>query len=87
MYELVSITMAGAPVMVGKTVINMISSVNAFQQTMQHLSSKLHCSDLANFQNLASELEMQGKVVGNLTVHPCRVVLIPVPVLEIAPIL
>ena len=44
-----------------KIVINMISSVNAFKQKMQHLSSKLQRHDLANFQNLASELESQGK--------------------------
>ncbi|XP_072769214.1 general transcription factor II-I repeat domain-containing protein 2-like [Nerophis lumbriciformis] len=44
-----------------KTVINMISSVNSFKQKMKHLSSKLQRHDLANFQNLASELEMQGK--------------------------
>ena len=44
-----------------KTVINMISSVNAFKRKLQHLSSKLQRHDLANFQNLASELEMQGK--------------------------
>uniref|UniRef100_A0AAQ4S2T7 HAT C-terminal dimerisation domain-containing protein n=1 Tax=Gasterosteus aculeatus aculeatus TaxID=481459 RepID=A0AAQ4S2T7_GASAC len=44
-----------------KTVINMISSVNAFKRKLQHLSSKLQRHDLENFQNLASELEMQGK--------------------------
>ena len=44
-----------------KTVINMISSVNAFKRKMQHLSSKLRRHDLANVQNRASELEMQGK--------------------------
>lgn len=44
-----------------KTVINMISTVNAFKRKLQHLSSKLQRHDLANFQNLASELEMQGK--------------------------
>lgn len=44
-----------------KTVINMISSVNAFKRKMQHLSSKLQHQNLANFQNLTSELEMQGK--------------------------
>uniref|UniRef100_A0A087XSU0 Uncharacterized protein n=1 Tax=Poecilia formosa TaxID=48698 RepID=A0A087XSU0_POEFO len=38
-----------------KTVINMISLVNAFKRKMQHLPSK------TNFQNVASELEMQGK--------------------------
>ncbi|CAK6967628.1 general transcription factor II-I repeat domain-containing protein 2A-like [Scomber scombrus] len=42
-------------------VINMISLVDAFKQKMQHLSSKLQHHDLANFQNLSSELEMQGK--------------------------
>ena len=44
-----------------KTVINMISSVNAFKRKMQHLSSKLQRHDLVNFQNLASKLELQGK--------------------------
>ena len=44
-----------------KTVINMISLVNAFKRKLQHLSSKLQRNDLANFENLASELEMQGK--------------------------
>ena len=39
----------------------MISSVNAFKGKMQHLSSKLRRHDLANVQNRASELEMQGK--------------------------
>lgn len=33
----------------------MITSVNAFKRKMQHLSSKLHCHDLANFQNLESQ--------------------------------
>ena len=42
-----------------KTVIDMISSVNAFKRKMQHLSSKLHRHDLANFKNLAAELETQ----------------------------
>eukprot|EP00106_Octopus_bimaculoides_P003084 XP_014770526.1 PREDICTED: general transcription factor II-I repeat domain-containing protein 2A-like [Octopus bimaculoides] len=41
-----------------KTMISMISSVNAFKRKMQHLSSKLQCHDLANF---TSELETQGK--------------------------
>ena len=45
----------------GKIVIKMISSVYAFKQNIQHLSSKLQRHDLANFQNLASELEMQRK--------------------------
>ncbi len=44
-----------------KTVINMISSVNAFKRKMKHLSSKLQRHDVANFQNLQSELETQGK--------------------------
>ena len=44
-----------------KTAINMISLVNAFKQKMQYLSSKLQRYDLANFQNLASELKTQGK--------------------------
>lgn len=44
-----------------KTVINMISSVNTFKRKMQLLSSKLQRHDLANFQNVASELERQGK--------------------------
>ncbi|XP_068601877.1 general transcription factor II-I repeat domain-containing protein 2B-like [Brachionichthys hirsutus] len=44
-----------------KTVINMISSVNAFKLKMKHHSSKLQRHDLANFQNLALELETQGK--------------------------
>ena len=43
------------------TVINMISSVNTFKRKMQHLPSKLQRHDLANFQNLASEQETQGK--------------------------
>uniref|UniRef100_H2Z397 HAT C-terminal dimerisation domain-containing protein n=1 Tax=Ciona savignyi TaxID=51511 RepID=H2Z397_CIOSA len=44
-----------------KLVTNMISSVNAFKRKMQHFSTKLLRHDLANFQNLASELETQGK--------------------------
>uniref|UniRef100_A0A096MF30 HAT C-terminal dimerisation domain-containing protein n=1 Tax=Poecilia formosa TaxID=48698 RepID=A0A096MF30_POEFO len=44
-----------------KTVINMISSVNAFKRKMQHQPSKLQRHDLTNFQNVASELEMKGK--------------------------
>uniref|UniRef100_A0A096MGU2 DUF4371 domain-containing protein n=1 Tax=Poecilia formosa TaxID=48698 RepID=A0A096MGU2_POEFO len=40
-----------------KTVINMISSINAFKRKMQHLQRH----DLTNFQNVALELEMQGK--------------------------
>ncbi|KAF7641054.1 hypothetical protein LDENG_00297180, partial [Lucifuga dentata] len=47
-----------------KTVVNMMSSVNAFKRKMQHLSSKLH--DLGNFQNLASELETQRKACAQL---------------------
>ena len=39
-----------------KTVINMFSSVNAIKEKMQHLFSRLQRHDLANFQNLASEL-------------------------------
>jgi len=39
----------------------MISSVNPFKRKMQHLSSKLQRHDLANFQNVTSELEMQEK--------------------------
>lgn len=42
-----------------KTVINMISSVNAFKRRWN--ISPQSCSDLANFQNLMSELEVQGK--------------------------
>ncbi|KAL7402366.1 hypothetical protein ABVT39_013901 [Epinephelus coioides] len=49
-----------------KTVINMISSVNAFKRKMQHLSSKLHRHDLANFQNLAAELETQEQSCAQL---------------------
>ena len=49
-----------------KTVVNMISSVNAFKQKMQHLCSKLQRHDLANFQNLVSELETQGKTCAQL---------------------
>ncbi|KAG2459295.1 BBS5 protein, partial [Polypterus senegalus] len=41
--------------------VNMISSVNAFQRKMQHLSLKLQRLDLGNNQNLASELETQWK--------------------------
>lgn len=44
-----------------KTVINMISSVNAFKRKKKHISSKLQRHDLANFRNLESELVMQGK--------------------------
>ena len=33
---------------------------------MQHLSSKLQCDDLGNFQNFASELEMQQKACAQL---------------------
>ena len=49
-----------------KTVVNMISSVTAFKRKMQHLSSKLQRHDLGNFQNLASELEMQQKACAQL---------------------
>lgn len=49
-----------------KTVVNMISSVNAFKRKMQHLCSKLQRHDLANFQNLMSELETQGKACAQL---------------------
>ena len=49
-----------------KTVTNMISSVNAFKRKMQHFSKKLQRHDLANFQNLASELETQGKACEQL---------------------
>ncbi|XP_061820631.1 general transcription factor II-I repeat domain-containing protein 2-like [Nerophis lumbriciformis] len=55
-----------------KTVINMISSVNAFKRKMKHLSSKLQRHDLANFQNLASELEMQGKAFATFMCYPFR---------------
>ncbi|KAI9999434.1 hypothetical protein NQD34_018211 [Periophthalmus magnuspinnatus] len=51
-----------------KTVINMISSVNAFKRKMLHLLSKMKRHDLGNFQNLASELETPGRAC-NLTVH------------------
>ena len=44
-----------------KTVIYMINSVTAFKRKMHHLSSKLQRHDLVNFQNLGSEMEMQGK--------------------------
>ncbi|XP_051259245.1 general transcription factor II-I repeat domain-containing protein 2-like [Dicentrarchus labrax] len=49
-----------------KTVVNMISSVNVFKRKMQHLGSKLQRHDLANFQNLVSELERQGKACAQL---------------------
>jgi len=49
-----------------KTVVNMISSVNAFKRKLQHLSSKLQRHDLGNFQNLASELETQRKACAQL---------------------
>ena len=42
-----------------KTVVNMISSVNAFKCKLQNLSLKLQRHDLGNFINLASELETQ----------------------------
>lgn len=44
-----------------KTVVDMMSSVNAFKRKLQLLSSKLQRHDLGNFQNIASELEKQGK--------------------------
>lgn len=49
-----------------KTVINMISSVNAFKRKLQLLSSKLQRHDLGNFQNIRSELEKQGKECAQL---------------------
>ena len=49
-----------------KTGINMISSVNAFKRKMQHLTSKLHRHDLANFKNLAAELETQTQSCAQL---------------------
>ena len=49
-----------------KTVVNMISSVNAFKRKLQHVSSKLQRHDLGNFQNLASELETQRKACAQL---------------------
>lgn len=42
--------------------ITVIRSVNALKRCMPHLPSKLQRHDLANFQNLASELEMQGEL-------------------------
>ncbi|KAJ4922048.1 hypothetical protein JOQ06_021512 [Pogonophryne albipinna] len=44
-----------------RTVVDMISSVNAFKRRLHLLCSKLQRKDLANFQNIASELEKQGK--------------------------
>ncbi|KAK1903743.1 General transcription factor II-I repeat domain containing protein 2 [Dissostichus eleginoides] len=44
-----------------RTVVDMISSVNAFKRRLDLLCSKLQRKDLANFQNIASELEKQGK--------------------------
>ena len=44
-----------------RTVVDMISSVNAFKRSLHLLCSKLQRKDLANFQNIASELEKQGK--------------------------
>ncbi|KAG2465845.1 OSMR protein, partial [Polypterus senegalus] len=49
------------------SMVNMISSVNAFKRKMQHLSSKLQRLDLGNIQNLASELETQWKDHFNTT--------------------
>ncbi len=49
-----------------KTVVKMISSVNAFKRKMQHLPSKLQRYDLGNFQNLASELETHQKACAQL---------------------
>lgn len=50
-----------------KTVTDMISSVNAFKRKIKHLSSKLQRHDLANFPNLKSELETQGKACAQLS--------------------
>ncbi|KAK1891099.1 General transcription factor II-I repeat domain containing protein 2 [Dissostichus eleginoides] len=44
-----------------RTVVDMISSVNAFKRRPHLLCSKLQRKDLAKFQNIASELEKQGK--------------------------
>ncbi|KAJ4922292.1 hypothetical protein JOQ06_024330, partial [Pogonophryne albipinna] len=44
-----------------RTVVDMISSVNAFKRRLHLLCSKLQRKDLANFKNIASELEKQGK--------------------------
>lgn len=44
-----------------KTMVNTISSVNAFKQKMQHQAFKLQGHVLGNFHNLTSELEMQWK--------------------------
>ena len=49
-----------------KTGIDMISSVNAFKRKTQHLTSKLHRHDLANFKNLAAELETQTQSCAQL---------------------
>ncbi|KAJ4945756.1 hypothetical protein JOQ06_023434, partial [Pogonophryne albipinna] len=40
--------------------ITVLSSVNAFKRRLHLLCSKLQRKDLANFQNIASELEKQG---------------------------
>ena len=55
-----------------KTMTNMISSLYAFKQTMQHFSTKLQRHDLANFRNLASSWRRKGRPVSNLTVHATR---------------
>ncbi|KAK1885982.1 General transcription factor II-I repeat domain containing protein 2 [Dissostichus eleginoides] len=44
-----------------RTVVDMISSVNAFKRRLHLLCSTLQRKYLANFQNIASELEKQGK--------------------------
>ncbi|KAG2465869.1 ZN532 protein, partial [Polypterus senegalus] len=48
------------------SMVNMISSVNAFKRKMQHLSSKLQRLDLGSIQNLVSEMEMQWKACAQL---------------------
>ncbi|KAG2458374.1 VIPR2 protein, partial [Polypterus senegalus] len=49
-----------------KTMVNMISSVNAFKRKMQHMSSNLQRLDLENIQNLTSEVEIQWKACAQL---------------------
>ena len=51
-----------------KSVVNMISSVNAFKWKKQHLASKLQRHDLGSFQNLVSELETQWKARAQLDI-------------------
>ncbi|KAF4079564.1 hypothetical protein AMELA_G00179400 [Ameiurus melas] len=51
-----------------KTVVNMISSVNAFKRKIQLLSSKLQRHDFGNFQNLASDLETQRKACAQFNI-------------------